>query len=84
MSGGPKLPRDLSGPELAAAMTRLGYAVSRQTGAHLRLTTYQGGEHHLTIPAHGPLKVGTLNAIMRDGEAHHRLSRPELMDRLFA
>ena len=74
-----KLPRDLSGRELALAMHRLGYEISHQTGSHLRLTTLRDGEHHLTIPAHGPLKVGTLNAIMRDGEQHHHLSRPELM-----
>ena len=34
-----KLPRDLSGEQLAHALARLGYQVTRQTGAHLRLTT---------------------------------------------
>ena len=81
---GMKLPRDVSGRELAAAMARLGYVVSHQTGSHLRLTTQLDGEHHLTIPAHDHLKLGTLNAIMRDGETHHHIPRPQLLQMLFA
>lgn len=79
-----KLPRDLSGRELAAAMSRLGYTGSHQTGSHLRLTTFRNGEHHLTIPAGGPLRPGTLNAIIREGENHFQIPRPELMQTLFA
>ena len=33
-----KLPRDLSGDELAKALARLGYIVDRQTGSHIRLS----------------------------------------------
>jgi predicted RNA binding protein YcfA (HicA-like mRNA interferase family) len=53
-----KLPRDVSGSDLAKALRRLGYENTRQTGSHLRLTTAQNGEHHLTVPLHNPLKVG--------------------------
>ena len=45
-----RLPRDLSGSDLAHSLRKLGYSVTRQTGSHLRLTTYEHGEHHLTIP----------------------------------
>jgi predicted RNA binding protein YcfA (HicA-like mRNA interferase family) len=45
-----KLPRDVSGRELAKALTVLGYRVTRETGSHMRLTTLLGGEHHLTVP----------------------------------
>lgn len=41
------LPRDLSGNDLAQALRTLGYSITRQTGSHLRLTTYEHGEHHL-------------------------------------
>jgi predicted RNA binding protein YcfA (HicA-like mRNA interferase family) len=41
-----KTPRDLSGLELAKASRKLGYAVMRQSGSHLRVTTQAGGEHH--------------------------------------
>jgi predicted RNA binding protein YcfA (HicA-like mRNA interferase family) len=54
-----KLPRDLGGEELARALAQLGYLITRQTGSHLRLTTTAGGEHHIPIPKHKPLKAGT-------------------------
>ena len=34
-----KVPRDLSGLELGMALRKLGYAVTRQSGSHLRVTT---------------------------------------------
>jgi predicted RNA binding protein YcfA (HicA-like mRNA interferase family) len=57
-----KLPRNISGADLAQAMKNLGYSVTRQTGSHMRLTTQQQGEHHVTSPCHDPLRVGTLAA----------------------
>ncbi len=78
-----RLPRDLSGHDLAQALSRLDYHVDHQTGSHIRLTTQRGGEHHVTIPAHDPLKVGTLNAILRDIAAHARMSRDDLLQILF-
>ncbi len=79
-----KLPRDLSGQELVNALARLGYEASRQTGSHIRLTTQRNGEHHITIPAHDPIKIGTLNAILRDIADHAGLSREELLEELFS
>jgi predicted RNA binding protein YcfA (HicA-like mRNA interferase family) len=35
-----KLPRDITGAELAKALVNLGYHTTRQTGSHIRLTTY--------------------------------------------
>ncbi|NJL78775.1 MAG: type II toxin-antitoxin system HicA family toxin [Richelia sp. RM2_1_2] len=78
-----KLPRDLSGEDLAKALTRFDYMVDRQTGSHIRLTTQLNGEHHITVPAHNPLKVGTLNAILRDIAEHFDLTRDELLSQLF-
>ena len=37
-----RLPRDLSGNDLAQALRKLGYQVTRQTGSHIRLTTTSG------------------------------------------
>ncbi|HJY84101.1 MAG TPA: type II toxin-antitoxin system HicA family toxin [Candidatus Binatia bacterium] len=78
-----RLPRDLSGKELVQALKTLGYQVTRQTGSHMRLTTQEHGEHHVTIPQHDALRVGTLAAILADVAAHFELSRDELVDRLF-
>ena len=79
-----KLPRDISGVELAKALARLGYEISHQTGSHIRLTTRRGGEHHLTIPAHEAIRVGTLSAILRDVAEHHQVSREQLLQGLFS
>lgn len=78
-----RLPRDLSGSELVRRLQRLGYAPSRQIGSHMRLTTQVRGEHHVTIPNHDSLRVGTLSAILAAVAAHHGLSRDDLLRTLF-
>ena len=78
-----RLPRDLSGNDLAQALRKLGYSITRQTGSHLRLTTREYGEHHLTIPQHTPLRIGTLSAILTDVATHFTCTRDEILERLF-
>jgi len=78
-----RLPRDVSGDDLAKALRALGYVLSRQTGSHMRLTTPEHGEHHITIPRHDALRIGTLAAILTDVAAHHRLTRDDLARTLF-
>lgn len=78
-----KLPRDLDGNQLAQALSNFGYEIIRQTGSHIRLTTQQQGEHHITIPNHSPLKVGTLNAILKHVADHIGMSRDALLSQLF-
>jgi len=55
------------------------YEITHQTGSHMRLTTKRGGEHHITIPRHDELRVGTLNAILNDVAMHLELSKEELL-----
>jgi len=78
-----KLPRDVSGLELANKLSVLGYEVTRQNGSHIRLTTQQNGQHHITVPQHDPLKVGTFSAILNDVAKHFLISRDELLQQLF-
>ena len=78
-----KLPRDISGNQLIKNLKPLGYIVTRQTGSHIRLSTEQNGQHHITIPQHDPLKIGTLTAILADIATHFNLSKNELTDLLF-
>ena len=78
-----KLPRDLSGRDLAKQLRRLGYRITRETGSHLRLTTTEHGQHHLTIPDHDHLRVGTLASILREVAEHFEMDRAELVRRLF-
>ena len=77
-----KLPRDWSGNDLVKALKKLGYAVTRQKGSHIRLSTDRHGEHHLTIPDHDPIKVGTLADIIKNVADHFSLQREELLDLL--
>jgi predicted RNA binding protein YcfA (HicA-like mRNA interferase family) len=77
-----KIPRDVDGAELAKALRALGYSVARQNGSHMRVTTQRDGEHHEVIPKHSPLKIGTLQGILRGVASHHRMSVEQLLARL--
>jgi predicted RNA binding protein YcfA (HicA-like mRNA interferase family) len=78
-----RLPRDVSGQELAQALGALGYELTRQTGSHLRLTTELSGQHHVTIPRHSPLRVGTLASILQDVAQHFGLTRDAVQEKIF-
>jgi len=79
-----KLPRDVSGEQLAKLLRPYGYEITRQTGSHLRLTSrIKSTEHHITIPAHDSLKVGTLSAILGDVASYLEMDRSAFMDELF-
>lgn len=77
-----RVPRDLSGADLVRRLARLGYRVTRQTGSHLRLTSTEHGEHHITVPNHDPLRIGTLAAVVDRVAAHHGLTRDALLHQL--
>jgi predicted RNA binding protein YcfA (HicA-like mRNA interferase family) len=78
-----RLPRDLSGNDLAQALRQLGHSITRQASGHIRLTTLQHGEHHITIPHHSPLRIGTLSAILTDVVTHFDISRDQFVAQLF-
>ena len=78
-----RLPRDVSGTDSAKRLKLFGYNVTRQTGSHLRLTTTEKGEHHITIPKHSPLRIGTLSAVLADVAEHLGTTRVELANKLF-
>ena len=79
-----KLPRDLDGRKLASLLHRYGYQITRQTGSHVRLTSSaRGVEHHVTVPAHKEIRVGTLHAILRDVAGYLEIDQAQLLDELF-
>jgi predicted RNA binding protein YcfA (HicA-like mRNA interferase family) len=78
-----RLPRDLSGTDLAKSLQSLGHSVTRQTGSHTRLTTKQKGEHHITIPQHTSLRIGTLASILSDVAQHFKSTREGIAKKLF-
>jgi predicted RNA binding protein YcfA (HicA-like mRNA interferase family) len=78
-----RLPRDLSGEDLAKSLRTVGYELTRQSSSHMRLTTSRHGEHHVTIPRHHSLRIGTLAGILGDVAEHLGITRDELLQRLF-
>ena len=78
-----KLPREISGKELAKLLEKYGYQVTRQSGSHIRLTTSLEREHHITIPAHKYLKIGTLSSILSDIAKHLKIDKNDLIKTLF-
>lgn len=75
-----RIPRNLGGDEFIKRLQRLGYQPTRQSGSHVRLTRRSlQGEHHITVPLHHPLRVGTLNAILSDIAENLGMSKEELI-----
>ncbi len=79
-----KLPRDISGSELASLLRGYSYDVSRQTGSHIRLTSKASGkEHHVTVPAHRSLRVGTLSGVLADVVSYLGKTKEQLAEEMF-
>jgi predicted RNA binding protein YcfA (HicA-like mRNA interferase family) len=78
-----KIPRDLSGQDLIKSLKKLGYEIDRQVGSHARPTTSLNGTHHITIPNHSPIKIGTLSSILSEVANHHKNTKEEIIKILF-
>jgi predicted RNA binding protein YcfA (HicA-like mRNA interferase family) len=78
-----KIPRDIGAGDLIKLLKPFGYIVTRQTGSHLRLTTEENGQHHLTIPNHNPIKIGILSAILADVAIHFNKKKEEIIFEIF-
>jgi predicted RNA binding protein YcfA (HicA-like mRNA interferase family) len=74
------LRRDISGKDLIKLLSKLEYSPTRQIGSHIRLTTSLQGIHHITIPNHKPIKLGTLSSILKDIGAHFGKSKEEIWE----
>lgn len=78
-----RLPRSLTGADLIKALESKGYRITRQTGSHVRLTTERNGTHHITVPNHDPLRIGTLAAILKSVAAHLGTTKETLAEDIF-
>ncbi len=68
---------------MAKALRVPGYDRVRQDGSHIRLTPAVNGTHHVTIPNHKPLKLGTLlGGVLKPVAAHHNLTLEELLAKI--
>lgn len=76
-----KLPRDLSGAELIKLLCKWhGYRRVNQEGSHVTLETNSPRHHRLAIPDHHPLRVGTLNSILRSVAAVKGLEKEDILN----
>ena len=46
--------------------------------------TSENGEHHITIPQHGSLRIGTLNNILADVASYLKKEKADVVDEVFA
>jgi len=75
-----KIPRDLYGRQLAAVLCRdWGYQKVNQVGSHVILQTENPVHHRLSVPDHKPLRLGTLNAILRDVAVAKQVTREQIL-----
>lgn len=78
-----KLPRNISAKSLIKTTEKLGYKITRQTGSHIRLTTIERGQHHITVPNHDPIKIGTLSGIISDIANHFQTTKEDITEKIF-
>ena len=78
-----KLPRDLAGDKLARILCKdWGYSVVHQVGSHIILQTENPSHQRLPVPAHGFLRIGTLNSILKLVANHKGVTKEEILDSL--
>ena len=78
-----KLPRDLTGAELIKTLCRhYGYRRVNQEGSHVILETNIPRQHRISIPDHSPLRIGTLNAILKAVATVQGVERESILSHL--
>lgn len=78
-----KLPRDLSGIELIKLLCKhYGYGRVNQEGSHVVLETNIPRKHRISIPDHSPLRIGTLNAILKAVAKAQDVEKESILQRL--
>ena len=77
-----KLPRGVSAERLTRALERLGYAVIRQKGSHIRLFHEKAPTHSISVPLHNPLKIGTFHGFLVEVAQAQSVSIQKILDLL--
>lgn len=77
-----KLPRDLSGRELVKILCKhWDYAQVNQEGSHIILQTETPSRQRIPVPDHNPLRLGTLNSILRLIATHKGVEKESILRR---
>lgn len=59
-----------------------GFRQVHQEGSHVILQTETPGHQRLSVPNHNPLRIGTLNSIVRAVATHKGVDRQTVLDSL--
>ena len=72
-----------SGQQVVRLLGKLGYEVIRQRGSHVRMRKSSPlGAHHITVPAHRTVALGTLNDILSRVSLWNNMPKGDLIRRL--
>ena len=75
-----KIPRDLSGRQLVGILCRdWGYVIMKQEGSHIILQTETPTRQRIPVPDHSPIRVGTLNSILRMVARHKSVEKEDIL-----
>jgi len=78
-----KIPRDIKGTHLADILCRQwDYEVVHQQGSHIILETELPHHQRISIPNHNPLRLGTLNNILRSISRHKGVTKTDIINTL--
>ncbi|MCY7361868.1 MAG: type II toxin-antitoxin system HicA family toxin [Ignavibacteria bacterium] len=78
------LPRNIDCKTLVKALEKAGFIQTRQKGSHIRMTRLsEEGSIHVTIPNHSPIKIGTLNSIIKGLAEDLNIPKEEFIKNLF-
>lgn len=76
-----KVPRDLDGVTVAKRLEKLGFETVRQKGSHIVLKHGETQES-ITVPAHKPLKLGTLSKVISDVAEITGLPKDQIIEKI--
>ena len=75
-----KIPRNVFGRDRADHLCkRWDYHESHQTGSHIILDSETPTDYRIPIPAHKPLRVGTLSAILQAFAVHKQVMLEDIL-----
>jgi predicted RNA binding protein YcfA (HicA-like mRNA interferase family) len=75
-----KIPRNVNGRALADHLCkRWEYRESHQSGSHIILDTDTPSHHRIPIPAHKPVRIGTLSNILQAVANHKSVTREDIL-----
>ena len=75
-----KTPRDLSARALVKVLCRRwDYVELKQEGSHIILQTETPSRQRIPVPDHNPLRLGTLNSILRFVSRHKGVEKEDVL-----